>query len=137
MSKQVQIIEAPPELLEHLAAQDKQREEESAAYKKALSNMSAEEVHKFLEDHLAQTDILVESLNLCSSMSMSDAIFVATLNRLRSGIDAALMWLESHHNIKIEEAQTEEKQNKNESPKTEGKRLVYGANSVEDESEQL
>ena len=137
MSKQVQIIEAPPELLEHLAAQDKMREEESAAYKNALDNMSPQEIHEFLEDHLAQTDILVESLSACSSLSLSDAIFAATLNRLRGGIDAALTWLESHHNLKIEEAGAEEKQNKNESPKTEGKRIVYGANSVEDESEQL
>jgi len=136
-SNQVQVLEASSELLEHFATQEKQRQEEAEAYKQAILNMSPTEMHEFLEDHLTATDIIMESLGICSNMNVSDSIFVTSLNRLRTGIESTLMWMESKLEIQKQEANPEAVQNKNESPRTDGKRIVYGANDTEDESEQL
>ena len=59
----------------------------------------------FLQDSFDQTDIILEGINMATQVSESTGMVMAGVLRLRSAVEAALLWIESHH---ADELATEE-----------------------------
>lgn len=149
MAKEIKVVEFTPEQVQMLLEQQKQSEiaeqqqsQQELIIEQAIINMSPEEITDYLADHLAHSNVIVEALNLIEKFSLQDAVFVASLNRSRLGLEAAIDWIENHFSLNEEQGKDGETDNKTQSPEPqkEGKRIVYGAgkNSLkEDDSEQL
>jgi len=149
MAKEVKVVELTPEQVQMLVEQQKsseiaeqQQSQQEMIIKQAIINMSPDEIADYLAEHLAHTNVVVEALNLIEAFNLQEAVFVASLNRSRLGLDAAISWIENHFSLNEKQEKEDEKGNKTKSPEPqkEGKRFVYGAGASsldEDDSEQL
>lgn len=148
MPKEVKVIELTPEQVQMLVEQQKnaeiaeQQSQQEMTIEQAIVNMNPDEIADYLSEHLAHTNVVVEALNLVETFSLQEAVFVASLNRSRLGLEAAISWIENHFSLNEKQEIEDENGNKTKSPKPqkEGKRIVYGAGASsldEDDSEQL
>ena len=149
MAKEVKVVELTPDQVQMLVEQQKnsaiaeqQQSQQEMIIEQAIINMSPEEIADYLAEHLAHTNVVVEALNLVEAFNLQEAVFVASLNRSRLGLDAAISWIENHFSLNEKQEIEDENGNKTKSPKPqkEGKRIVYGAGASsldEDDSEQL
>jgi hypothetical protein len=148
MAKQIKIIEMSPEdVAQALKNQPSINMEEielqqDADIEEAIINMTANEIVDYIAEHIAHTNVIVEALNITTDLNLQDSIFVASLNRSRVGLDAAILWIENHFSLNEQQAEVSEKSNITQSPmqQKDGKRIVYGSNkeeNYEDDLEQL
>lgn len=149
MAKEVKVLELTQEQIQNMLLEQQknsdtaeQQQQEAIAIEQAILQMSPEEITDYISDHLTHTNVIVEALNITDEFSFQEAIFIASLNRSRLGLDAAISWIENHFSLNEVQAEETEIENKTKSPKRQkdGKRIVYGTSenlASEDDSEQL
>jgi len=119
-----------------------EKQKEAQEFAQAVCAMSPEEIVDYLNAYCEQTDIVSESMSLVQTYTTGEAILVTALNSAKTGLDAAIMWMENHFSIDNQQAEEPSPKKKTESPKSQkdGKRIVYGSgegSNQTDESEQL
>ena len=105
----------------------------------AILLMDQEMIIEFLSTYQANTELILNSLELTTTLNFGDAVLVSSIGNLKHAIDGAIMWIENQDLTEKEQdiEVKKTKSTKTQKPQNEKKRIVYGADSLQDESEQL
>lgn len=143
MAKEIKVVELTSEQIQNLLLEQEMTEmaekqlQHDAEVDKAILNMGPEEIVDYITEHLASSDVLVDAIKISGEFTLQDSIFIASLNRSRIGLEAAISWLENHFSLNEEQDNQGDMKKKHELPKP--RRIVYGEtkDSTSDDSEQL